>query len=100
MELPPPNICKSAFSLAESKSRPPHEVPQCCIESGGRFFCQKVAAILELVKFMVRQRRFPPFQLLPAERDVLQAPEQKRWLINKGRAVGQIERSQSLAPVM
>ncbi len=87
IELTPPNIHTSAFSLAGSKFRPPHEVPQRRREPVGRFFCQKVAAILELVQYVVRQRRYPPLKLLPAERDVLQSPEQKRRLISKGRAV-------------
>ena len=44
-------------------------------------------AILELVKFEVRQRGLPPFEFLLAERDILEAPEKECWPVRKGSTV-------------
>ena len=82
-----PHTRWSAFSLAGSKSCPPHEVAERRHDPVGRFLREKVPAVLELMQLMVRQRGLLSFELLPSERDVLQAPEKQRRLVGEGRAV-------------
>ena len=93
----PSGICSPAVQLSgQALAAPrlertilcaPHEGPERRHDPVGRFFRQKMPAILELVQFEVRQRGLPPFEFLLAERDILEPPEKERWLVRKGRAV-------------
>ena len=74
-------------TLRESMLCLPREVPEHRHDPVGRLFREKVPAVLKLVQLMIRQRGLPPFEFLPSERNVLQAPEKERRLVGKGRAV-------------
>ena len=74
-------------TLRESMLCLPREVPERRHDPVGRFFREKVPAVLKLVQLMIRQRGLPPLEFLPSERNVLQAPEKERRLVGKGRAV-------------